>query len=80
MWSKVRAWAADDPGYLTTNVTVHYARLLQGSYAFIGDRATFERWKAARCDLELARETLLPTDYGVGLPNDSAYVRVFSDV
>ncbi|KAK7104405.1 hypothetical protein V1264_019127 [Littorina saxatilis] len=79
LWSNVQKWSADDPSFLTTDVNLHYARLLEGEYAFVSDRATFERWKATRCDLELGRESFLPTDYGVGLPNDSAFVRVFSE-
>ena len=32
-----------------------------------------------REEWEQTRETFLPTKYGVGLSNDSAYVRIFSD-
>ncbi|KAL8618362.1 hypothetical protein ACOMHN_047434 [Nucella lapillus] len=78
LWSKVSGWLQEDPAYLTTNISVHRARLMAGEYALIADKTTLEGWAKQDCSLELTRETFLPIEYGVGLPNDSAFTRLFS--
>ncbi|XP_062603847.1 glutamate receptor ionotropic, delta-1-like [Saccostrea cucullata] len=48
-------------------------------YVYIGDKSYMEVRKANRCELVTATEEIPNMSYGVGLPNNSLYTKLFSD-
>ena len=68
-----------DPRVLDPDPYVHLAMVREGGYAYIADTGLFDSWLAEKCDLMLIKEKFYPSKYAVGLPNDSAYTKLFSD-
>ena len=56
-----------------------YIQVKRGGYAYIADKGLFSSWLATNCDLILLKEKFFPGRYGIVLPNNSVYTKVFSD-
>nr|KAG5710676.1 hypothetical protein BaRGS_035078 [Batillaria attramentaria] len=59
--------------------TMLFEMVREGGYAYIADTGLFNNWLATNCDLMLIKEKFYPSKYAAGLPNDSAYTKLFSD-
>ncbi|GFS20371.1 glutamate receptor [Elysia marginata] len=69
----------DDPDILHVSTAVHLEKVKRGGYAYIADKGLFSSWLATNCDLILLKEKFFPGRYGIVLPNNSVYTKVFSD-
>ena len=68
-----------DPSVLSTNVDVHLSKVLEGKYAYIGDKTLITLFRGENCELITAKEDVLHVYYAPGLPNNSPYKILFSD-
>nr|KAG5710674.1 hypothetical protein BaRGS_035076 [Batillaria attramentaria] len=72
----------DDYTYGTIDESVWttlFAHVKEGGYAYIADMGLFQYWLATNCDLMVIKEKFFPARYGAGLPQNSAYTKLFSD-
>lgn len=68
-----------DPDVLHPDPNVHIDKMYKEKYVYIGDKSFMEVRKANRCELVTATEEIPNMSYGVGLPNNSLYTKLFSD-
>ncbi|XP_046342594.1 glutamate receptor 4-like isoform X1 [Haliotis rufescens] len=78
-WEGIKRFNATDPSVLSLNPLDHYNKVKEGSYGYIADRSMMERWMAESCDLQMIKENFFPLQYAIALPNNSAYVSIFSE-
>jgi hypothetical protein len=51
----------------------------EGKYAYIAEKSLLEIIASKNCELHIAKEEFLPLQYGIGLPNESPFTKIFSD-
>ncbi|XP_067682011.1 glutamate receptor-like isoform X1 [Haliotis asinina] len=78
-WEGIKRFNATDPSVLSRDPKDHYNKVKAGSYGYIADRSMMERWMAESCDLQMIKENFFPLQYAIALPNNSAYVSIFSE-
>ncbi|RUS80287.1 hypothetical protein EGW08_011971, partial [Elysia chlorotica] len=76
---KMEGFYAADPTVYSYDPNVHLKRVKQGGYAYIADNGMFTNWLAYNCDLMILKEKFFPAKYAIGLPNNSAYTKLFSE-
>ncbi|GFR83294.1 glutamate receptor [Elysia marginata] len=76
---KMEAFYAQDPSIYSYDPNVHLRRVKRGGYAYIADNGMFTSWLAYNCDLMILKEKFFPAKYAIGLPNNSAYTKLFSE-
>ncbi|KAK3755334.1 hypothetical protein RRG08_026064 [Elysia crispata] len=77
--TKMKYFYRDDPDIYNSNTELHLQKVKRGGYAYIADKGLFSLWLATNCDLILLKEKFFPGKYGIGLPNNSVYTKIFSD-
>jgi hypothetical protein len=50
----------------------------EGKYAYIAEKSLLEIIASKNCELHIAKEEFLPLQYGIGLPNESPFTKIFS--
>ncbi|KAK7480388.1 hypothetical protein BaRGS_00028435, partial [Batillaria attramentaria] len=80
VWAGITESLKSDPDVLALDVHKHLEKVKAGGYAYIGETSLMSVWLKSECDLLTIKEQFLPMQYAVGLPNNSAYTRMFSDV
>lgn len=68
-----------DVNVLNTDPEYHMQRVLDGNYAYIGDKTQMEIRMSTECTLQTIEEEFLPLQYALGLQNNSPYKKIFSD-
>lgn len=69
-----------DPTVLSSSISDQIQKVLNSNnYAFIGDITGMELALLTNCELTTATSDLLPLQYGLGLPNNSPFIQLFSD-
>ncbi|GFO15875.1 glutamate receptor [Plakobranchus ocellatus] len=76
---KMEAFYKDDPSIYSYDPNIHLQRVKRGGYAYIADNGMFTNWLAYNCDLMILKEKFFPAKYAIGLPNNSAYTKLFSE-
>ncbi|GFO49258.1 glutamate receptor [Plakobranchus ocellatus] len=76
---KMENFYRSDPDIYHSSTELHLNKVKQGGYAYIADKGLFSSWLATNCDLILLKEKFFPGRYGIGLPNNSVYTKIFSD-
>ncbi|XP_041354538.1 glutamate receptor ionotropic, kainate 2-like isoform X2 [Gigantopelta aegis] len=69
----------EDPSTLSTKAEEHRLKVLKGNYCFIGGKPTLEFWVSQNCQLKLLSEGFYSLLYGISLPKNSPYTKLFSD-
>ncbi|KAK3794516.1 hypothetical protein RRG08_003667 [Elysia crispata] len=77
--AKMNRFYRDDPDIYHSSTALHLEKVKRGGYAYIADKGLFSSWLATNCDLILLKEKFFPGRYGIVLPNNSVYTKVFSD-
>ncbi|KAK7502747.1 hypothetical protein BaRGS_00005997 [Batillaria attramentaria] len=75
----IQRFKVEDPRVLSTDTNTHLQHVKEGGYAYIADMGLFQYWLATNCDLMVIKEKFFPARYGAGLPQNSAYTKLFSD-
>ena len=52
---------------------------MEGDFAFLGDKNFMEVAILDHCEMAMTSLENSPEQYGIGLPNDSPFVHIFSD-
>ena len=55
-------------------------KVKEGKYGYIGERSYSDIITSESCDLQVADEEFLPLQYGFGLPRNSPFTNMFSDM
>ncbi|RUS85248.1 hypothetical protein EGW08_007009 [Elysia chlorotica] len=76
---KMDRFYRDDPDIYHSSTALHLEKVHMHCYAYIADKGLFSSWLATNCDLILLKEKFFPGRYGIVLPNNSVYTKVFSD-
>lgn len=63
---------------MNDNINHQVGKALEGNYAFIWDNVPLEFAAARSCDLETIHTDIFST-YAIGLPENSPFLKVFSD-
>ncbi|XP_061178448.1 probable glutamate receptor [Saccostrea echinata] len=79
VWTGIKTFNETDPDVLHPDPNVHINKMYKEKYVYIGDKSYMEVRKANRCELVTATEEIPNMSYGVGLPNNSLYTKMFSD-
>ncbi|KAH9512846.1 hypothetical protein Btru_036742 [Bulinus truncatus] len=79
VWEKIKLFNQSDPTVLSLDINVHFSKVQQGRYLYIGDKSVADFWVERQCDLVKIKENFFPVEYAVGLVNDSAYTKLFSE-
>lgn len=80
VWNGIVDFNATDPTVLAFSSQQHFDKVLKGGYAYIGDKTQLQIKMSEECDLALVTEEFLPMRYALGLPNNSPYTKLFSDM
>ena len=73
LWRKIRRWARSDSSIRSHNHSDHIERVLDDNYAYINDLTGFELEMSRTCDVGILDDTFLPSEYAVGLMNNSYF-------
>ena len=79
MWYGILTFNKTDKRVLSKRISEHITKVKEGKYAYIAEKSLLEIMASKDCELHIAKEEFLPLQYGVGLPNDSPYTKLFSD-
>lgn len=79
LWNGIVKFNKSDPSVLSSYPNVHIAKVIEGDYAYVGDKTNIELTMTSNCELAMATADILPVQYAVGLPNHSPLVQLFSD-
>lgn len=79
VWSGIKTFNRTDTDVLNPDPNVHIDKMYKEKYVYIGDKSYMEVRKANRCELITATEEIPNMSYGIGLPNNSLYTKLFSD-
>lgn len=79
MWNGIKRFNRTDTDVLNPDPNVHIDKMYKEKYVYIGDKSYMEVRKANRCELITATEEIPNMSYGIGLPNNSLYTKLFSD-
>ncbi|XP_048259569.1 glutamate receptor ionotropic, delta-1-like [Haliotis rufescens] len=80
IWQGIQGFQGYDNDVLSQSADVHMKKVLEGSYVFFNDNEALTPWKSQHCDLAFTKETFLPFTYALGLPKESPYADIFSNV
>ncbi|XP_069104062.1 glutamate receptor ionotropic, delta-1-like isoform X1 [Argopecten irradians] len=78
VWQGIERFNESDPSVLSTNPDVHIQKVLEGNYAYLGDKTQIEIKMANECTLRTGKEEVLPFQYAFGLPNLSPFTEMIS--
>ncbi|XP_078311780.1 uncharacterized protein LOC111133837 isoform X2 [Crassostrea virginica] len=79
VWKGIKTFNKTDSDVLHPDPNVHIEKMYKEKYVYIGDKSYMEVRKANRCELVTATEEIPNMSYGIGLPNNSLYTKMFSD-
>ena len=77
-WQDITTLYETDPVVLSADHQEHIDKVLEGNYAYIGDKTGFETAMSQHCNLEVVKDEFLPSQYAIGLQNNSAFVDIVS--
>ncbi|KAJ8309978.1 hypothetical protein KUTeg_011843 [Tegillarca granosa] len=78
LWSGIQRNIHSHPEILDLNPEVHVQKVLNEDYVFFCDKTYFEILAGKDCRFVIGEEEYPNMNYAVGLPNNSAYTRLFS--
>ncbi|XP_046564373.1 glutamate receptor ionotropic, delta-1-like [Haliotis rubra] len=79
IWQGIESSSDGGPEADNSDIAVHLRRVLNGRYAFISDETIFKIWLSDSCDLQFVKEQFFLQQAAVGLPNNSANTKIFSN-
>jgi hypothetical protein len=79
VWAGVVKFNKTDTDVLNLDPEAHIDKLYKEKYAYIGDKTFMDIKMANNCELVTAAEVIPNMSYGIGLPNNSLYTKMFSD-
>lgn len=79
VWSGIQTFNRSDPRVLSKHTAPHIEKVKEGKYAYIAEKSLLEIIASRNCELHIAKEEFLPLQYGIGLPNESPFTKIFSD-
>ncbi|CAG2198776.1 GRID1 [Mytilus edulis] len=78
-WKGVVANNKTNPNILSANGDVQVRLVMEGHYAYIGDKTHFELTMATNCHLTMVLSDIVSMQYAIALPNNSPFTKIFSD-
>ncbi|XP_046572372.1 glutamate receptor ionotropic, kainate 5-like isoform X1 [Haliotis rubra] len=79
IWSGIRTFNQTDPTVLHTDEYLHRRKVEAGKYIFFVEADMLKGWARENCDLRLLEDSVYQVRYGIGLPIDSPYTKLFSE-
>ncbi|CAG2217229.1 GRIN [Mytilus edulis] len=78
-WNGVFAYNKTNPSILSADPNVQIRLVMEGNYAYVGDRTPTELAMANNCHLAMVLSDLLTMQFAIALPNKSPLTKIFSD-
>ncbi|XP_076095691.1 glutamate receptor ionotropic, kainate glr-3-like [Mytilus galloprovincialis] len=78
-WNGVVAYNKTNPSILSTDPNVQIRLVMEGDYAYVGDRTAMELAMDNNCHLAMVLSDLLAMHFAIALPNKSPFTKIFSD-
>lgn len=78
LWSGIQRNIHSHPEILDLNPDVHVNKVINEDYVFFCDKTYFEILAGKDCRFVIGEEEYPNMNYAIGLPNNSAYTRIFS--
>ncbi|CAG2211131.1 GRID1 [Mytilus edulis] len=78
-WKGVVANNKTNPNILSADGDVQVRLVMEGNYAYVGDKTHFELTMATNCHLAMVPSDIVSMQYAIALPNNSPFTKIFSD-
>ncbi|VDI59959.1 Hypothetical predicted protein [Mytilus galloprovincialis] len=78
-WNGVVAYNKTNPSILSADPNVQIRLVMEGNYAYVGDRTPMELAMDNNCHLAMVLSDLLTMQFAIALPNKSPLTKIFSD-
>ncbi|XP_046351224.2 glutamate receptor ionotropic, kainate 4-like isoform X1 [Haliotis rufescens] len=78
IWSGIKKFNQTDPNVLHSDEYLHREKVEAGKYIFFVEADMLKGWASENCELRLLEDSVYQVRYGIGLPIDSPYTKLFS--
>ncbi|XP_063428109.1 glutamate receptor ionotropic, kainate 2-like isoform X1 [Mytilus trossulus] len=79
LWNGIVGYNQTDNRVLSVLGNVQIEKVIEGDYAYIGDKTYFDMIMVNNCDLAMTLAEILQLQYAIALPNNSPFTKMFSD-
>ncbi|CAC5375407.1 GRIK2 [Mytilus coruscus] len=79
VWRRIVEYNQTDTRVLSVKGDVQIDKVIEGDYAYIGDKTYFDMTMVNNCDLAMTLAEILQLQYAIALPNKSPFTKMFSD-
>ena len=79
LWNGIVGYNRTDNRVLSVLGDVQIEKVIEGDYAYIGDKTYFDMIMVNNCDLAMTLAEILQLQYAIALPNNSPFTKMFSD-
>lgn len=80
IWDGILKSNISDPGVLHISADYHKARMEAGGYVFFTESDIGSIWATQNCDVRLLKDYFYRIQYAIGLPQNSPYGELVSDM
>ncbi|CAC5418385.1 unnamed protein product [Mytilus coruscus] len=78
-WKGVVSYNKTKPSILSAKRDVQVRLVMEGDYAYVGDKTHMELTMVNNCHLTMALSDIVSLQYAIALPNKSPFTKIFSD-
>ena len=80
MWEKFLQSQAHDKNVFSLDYNVHIEKVKEENYVYLTDFSGAVSAKSRDCSLDVLKEIFNPSDYTLGLQNNSVYTHIVSNM